>query len=86
MFFLGTNQNTPFSVFEQLPIFQDVSDPAFVELTIAGITFAPYLWYVGVMQPENMLIHMTQNTFNYFSSCIFWFFLMAVTQVGRIWK
>ena len=48
---------------------------------MAGISVNPTLWYTGVFQPENILIHVSQNFFNFFSSSMFWFILMALTQV-----
>ncbi|XP_023332941.1 uncharacterized protein LOC111704820 [Eurytemora carolleeae] len=47
---------------------------------MAGISVNPTLWYTGVFQPENILIHVSQNFFNFFSSSMFWFILMALTQ------
>ncbi len=41
----------------------------------------PPLVYSGVLQPENIIIHVTQNLVNFLSSSLAWFVLLNVYQV-----
>ena len=54
------------------------------EFTIGGITISPSLVYIGTVLPENVIIHLIQNAFNFITSSIAWVALMVVTQVKEL--
>ena len=51
------------------------------DVDIGGITISPSLVYIGTVLPENVIIHLIQNAFNFITSSIAWVALMVVTQV-----
>jgi hypothetical protein len=40
--------------------------------------------YSGVLQPENIIIHVTQNLMNFLSSTLAWFLLLNVYTVKKV--
>jgi hypothetical protein len=40
--------------------------------------------YSGVLQPENIIIHVTQNLMNFLSSTLAWFLLLNVYTVIKV--
>ncbi|XP_023337268.1 uncharacterized protein LOC111708199 [Eurytemora carolleeae] len=63
-----------------IEVYESLIEDLSEEFTIGGITISPSLVYIGTVLPENVIIHLIQNAFNFITSSIAWVALMVVTQ------